>query len=87
MTVQRPPRFPAHSRRDVLLAQFHAAGIIPIVSTNGGIPEADIQVVKGAKPGEVVECWVTAHGTRRIAAAQPAHYDESTFGINVSDNR
>ena len=31
---------------DAALAQFHAVGLVPVLSTNGGILEADVQVVR-----------------------------------------
>ncbi len=39
---------------------------MPIISTNGGIPYADIQVVKGEQPGEVLEAWLTRRGEARL---------------------
>jgi len=70
-TVTRPPRTAAHAERDRLIAQFKDAGLVPVLSTNGGIPDADIQIVKGPKPGEVLEVWVTARGEARLGK-QPA---------------
>ena len=68
MTITRPPRTAAHATLQALLAQFRDAGLVPVVSTNGGIPEADIQVVKGAKPGEVLDVWSTDRGRARFKA-------------------
>jgi hypothetical protein len=65
--VQRPPRTAAHADRDALIRQFADAGLTAVVSTNGGIPDADIQVVKGAQPGDVPECWLTERGRARLA--------------------
>ncbi len=74
MNRERPPRTDAHRRRDELAAQFTALGLTPVISTNGGIPHADIQVVKtllseGGKHGEVTDCWLTDLGTRRLYQA------------------
>ena len=70
MTVTRPDRTAAHATRDALLAQFRDVGLVPVISTNGGIPDADIQVVKGTKPGEVVDCWLTERGKSRLSMGQ-----------------
>ena len=66
----RPPRTAGHAQRDALIQQFADAGLVPAISTNGGIPDADIQVVKGPQPGDVSEAWVTALGQRRLDAAR-----------------
>ena len=66
MTVARPDRTAAHATRDDLLRQFRDVGLVPVVSTNGSIPDADVQVVKGTKPGEVVDCWLTLRGQDRL---------------------
>ena len=70
MDLTRPPRTAAHVERDRLIAQFKDAGLVPVLSTNGGIPDADIQIVKGPKPGEVLEVWVTARGDDRLVEAR-----------------
>lgn len=78
---ERPPRTEAHRQRDAFLQQFHAAGLVPRLSTNGGIPDADIQIVKALLPakdgtggdgqyGEVLDCWVTVQGQARLEQAQ-----------------
>lgn len=80
----RPPRTAAHADRDALIAQFAAAGLTPSLSTNGSIPDADIQV--GRRPladsgvhGELDGAWITAKGQARLiharAAAQNAAFD------------
>jgi len=71
----KPPPTDAHRERDRYLQMFHAAGLVPIVSTNGGIPDADIQVTKtlldeGGKHGDVLEARLTDRGQRRLAEAQ-----------------
>jgi hypothetical protein len=66
MTVTRPPRTDAHRQRDALVQQFHDAGLTPVLSCNGSAPSADIQVVKGEKPGELVDCWLTDRGKVRL---------------------
>lgn len=68
MALIRPSRTPAHQKRDDILASFRDLGLVPVISVNGSIPDADIQVVKGAKPGEVVDCWLTRRGADRLAA-------------------
>lgn len=70
MTVTRPPRTAAHAERDRLIALFADAGLVPILATNEGTPDADIQIAKGSKPGAVLECWLTSRGEARLAAAQ-----------------
>lgn len=65
----RPPRTPAHAVLQTYLGQFRDAGLIPVVSTNGGIPTADIEVTKGAKPGDVTAAVITETGTQRLAKA------------------
>ena len=62
----RPPRTAGHAQRDALIQQFAAAGLVPSISTNGGIPDADIQQVKGPQPGDVIEAWITARGEARL---------------------
>ena len=67
----------AHVDRDRYLALFHSAGLVPVVSTNGGIPDADIQLAK--VPGNeahskaelegAIECWVTERGQARLEEA------------------
>lgn len=74
MTVTRPPRTPAHAERDALLLQFAARGLQPVISVNGSIPEADIQVTKalldeGGKYGEVLDARLTLAGAKRLIAA------------------
>lgn len=64
--VTRPPRTEGHRQRDTLLADFAAAGLSPVLSTNGSIPEADIQIVKGPQHGEVIEAWLTSKGKQRL---------------------
>lgn len=69
----RPPRTEGHRQRDALLAQFAAAGLMPVVSTNGSIPNADIQVSfdKRTHPGgDVVRADLTARGSQRLELAR-----------------
>jgi len=80
--ITRPPRTDAHQLLAAFVARFKEAGLIPVISTNGGVPDADIQIVKGPQPGDVTECWITAHGNIRLAS--PAKHRER-FGANVSD--
>lgn len=68
--VTRPPRTDGHRQRDTLLADFAAAGLAPVLSTNGSITDADIQIVKGPQPGEVLEAWLTPKGTQRLNEAK-----------------
>lgn len=75
MNLTRPVRTDAHRQRDFYLQQFADLGLVPIVSTNGGIPDADIQIVKGEQPGEVVDCWVTERGKWRFEQGSRALLD------------
>lgn len=75
MNITRPPRTDAHRQRDAFLQQFAALGLTPVVSTNGAIPDADIHIVKGETPGEVLACWITGKGAARLARAQVAAVD------------
>lgn len=70
MSIVRPPRTEAHRQRDTYLQQFADRGLVPILSTNGGEPDADIEIIKGDKPGDVRECWVKPWGERRLAFAR-----------------
>lgn len=63
---QRPPRTDGHAQRDALITRFVDAGLVPILSTNASTPEADIQIVKGPQPGEVLEAWLTQRGETRL---------------------
>jgi hypothetical protein len=69
-TPSRPPRTAAHAKRDELTALFASHGLVAVVSTNGSIPGADIQIVKGVQPGDVPDVWLTARGEARLKAAQ-----------------
>lgn len=70
----RPPRTDAHRQRDAYLQQFADLGLVPILSTNGSHPNADIQFVK--VPADEahshadlfggVECWITERGAARL---------------------
>jgi hypothetical protein len=77
--IQRPPRTAAHATRDALLVQFRDAGLVPVVSTNGSVPDADVQVVKGTKPGEVTECWLTTRGQGRL------YYARNAYGVGMAE--
>ena len=68
--IQRPPRTAAHATRDDLLRQFREMGLTPTISTNGGDPHADIECIKGAKPGELRECWLKPNGIARLQRAE-----------------
>ena len=70
--IIRPTRTEAHAERDRLIRQFADVGLQPVISTNGSIPDADIQQAKailrdGGKHGEVVECWLTERGQARLS--------------------
>jgi hypothetical protein len=65
----RPPRTAAHAERDRLVRLFADAGLVPVMSTNGGEPSADIELVLGTKPGELRAVWVKPMGERRLQAA------------------
>lgn len=66
---ERPARTKGHRQRDACLQRFRDAGLVAVVSTNGSDPEADIQIVKGPQPGDVLEAWVTARGEARLPKA------------------
>jgi hypothetical protein len=68
LVIERPPRTAGHAQRDAAIKRFADAGLVPVLSTNGGNPEADIQIVKGPKAGEVLEAWITAKGEARLPA-------------------
>jgi hypothetical protein len=71
----RPPRTAAHAERDRLTRLFHDAGLVPVLSTNGGEPNSDIELVLGTKPGELREAWVKPAGVARYRAASPIKAD------------
>ena len=80
--MNRPPRTAGHAQLQTLVKQFADAGLTPVVSTNGSIPGADIQVAKGPKPGEVVEARLTTKGSRRIeVATMPAPREPQSVRI------
>jgi hypothetical protein len=73
MSAARPPRTSGHAQRDALIARFAAAGLVPVLSTNGSVPDADIQVSydKTTRPGgDVVRADLTQHGQQRWDAAR-----------------
>jgi len=60
---------------DAALAQFHAVGLVPVLSTNGGIPEADVQVVRvpanqrvKGEANVILDVWITEKGQARLDA-------------------
>lgn len=69
MNLTRPARTDAHRQRDTYLQQFADLGLVPVLSTNGGEPDADIEVIKGDKPGDVRDCWIKPNGLARLRAA------------------
>lgn len=77
MAITRPPRTAAHAERDRLIAEFVAAGLTPTVSTNGSMPDADIQVgrrqlTESGRHGELDGAWLTSLGARRLIQARAA---------------
>ncbi len=76
-----PPRTAGHVKRDAIIQQFADAGLVPVISTNGSNPEADIQQAKGPQPGEVVDAWITARGERRLDAAAPTLETREALGM------
>jgi hypothetical protein len=61
---------------DETLAQFHAAGLVPVLSTNGGIPQTDVQVVRvpanqrvKGEPNVILDVWITEKGQARLDGA------------------
>jgi hypothetical protein len=67
---------PDRADLDAALNRFHAAGLTPVLSTNGGIPDADIEVTRGpleqGHPRPVLAVTVTASGLARLATAETA---------------
>lgn len=58
---------------DTALQRFHDAGLTPMLSTNGSIPDADVQVVrvpadqrKAGEPNVILDVWVTDKGEARL---------------------
>lgn len=67
----RPARTKAHAERDALLQQFADAGLQPIISTNGSIPHADIELTmaslkEGGQYGEMQNAAITERGAARL---------------------
>lgn len=71
---------PESTRADVLAAlqRFYDVGLTPVLSTNGGIPGADVQVVRvpadqASGPADrlrVLDVWVTDKGEQRLRDAR-----------------
>ena len=85
MTIARPPRTDAHATRDALLQQFKDAGLQATISTNGSIPDADLEqttpaLKNGGKYGDVTECVITSNGQARLDAAFLARVAVETIG-------
>ena len=68
-TPSRPPRTAAHAKRDELTALFAAHGLVAVVSTNGSIPGADIELILGVQPGELRDAWLKPAGADRLGRA------------------
>jgi hypothetical protein len=69
---------PVSTRADVTaaLTRFHDAGLTPVLSTNGAIPDADVQVVRvpadqrtQGEPNAILDVWVTEKGEARLGKA------------------
>lgn len=65
---------PTKADRDAALALFYAAGLVPVLSTNGRIPDADVEValaprVAGA-PVALLSVTVTEAGQARLEAVK-----------------
>ncbi len=73
----RPPRTDAHRLRDELIARFAAAGLTPVLSTNGSIPSADIELILGVKPGDLRDAWIKPQGVRRLGIMEPHVIDSA----------
>lgn len=85
----RPARTAAHGDRDALLQQFHDAGLQPILSTNGGIPEADIELTTAALKdgggyGELVEARLTERGAARLRGDEVPEIAPMRRGVRVA---
>jgi len=57
---------------DNALAPFYRRDLVPVVSTNGSIPEADVQVVRvpadqrtKGEANVILDVWITAKGQAR----------------------
>lgn len=55
------------------LDRFYDAGLVPILSLNGGIPSADIEVTRGPRvqgeaSGAILEVRITSAGQARLQA-------------------
>ncbi|HMF58847.1 MAG TPA: hypothetical protein VK595_00665 [Vicinamibacterales bacterium] len=66
MIQTKPDRGPKLAELTALLARFAEAGLQPVLSTNGGIPEADIQVAKETGHSLILGVWLTAKGQARL---------------------
>lgn len=67
-TLTRPERTVFHAQRDALLRAFADAGLTPLISTNGGVPSADVQVGKMPARGDLFGAWLTERGRSRLRA-------------------
>ena len=65
---------PDRADLDAAIARFHAVGLTPVLSTNGGIPDADIEVTRGKRrpnnTAPIVDVTVTAAGLARLEAVK-----------------
>jgi hypothetical protein len=66
-------KMPDRGDLDAALARFHAKGLTPVLSTNGSIPDADIDVTRGPRVrGEAVpilDVQITPAGLAKLEAA------------------
>jgi hypothetical protein len=70
MPVSRPPRTEAHAQRDALIQQFADKGLTPVLSTNGSVPSADIELTfNKLQPGSVSAAVLTEAGRQRLEGA------------------
>ena len=64
--MTKPDQGPKRVDLDAFLARFAEAGLQPVISTNGGIPEADIHVAKVTGDPRILDVWLTASGLARL---------------------
>jgi len=64
--MTKPDQGPKRVELNAFLAEFAARGLTPVLSTNGGVPEADIHLAKVTGEPEILDVWITAKGHARL---------------------
>ena len=64
--MTKPDQGPKRADLDGLLAEFAAVGLTPVLSTNGGVPDADIHIAKVTGEPLILDVWITAKGHARL---------------------